>query len=423
MRLRRYLLLLLICGLVGAASRAAHAQQATMSDLRGIRLGDALVLHLSLGTEFQYDSNVFYTASNQTGAFTLRLYPQFDLTNRPRGGDRRQIEFDFHGGFNYLEYLTSDTSVSSHRQFGVDAGLVAAFFTMSPYNFAIFDNYVRTTQPPYTQTSHNLDRDTNELGLRVNLAPGGGRLTFNIGYRFGIDFFEPQELKEFDLFYHVFDVRASWKFFPKTAVYIAASEGIYQYQHPGTPPHPNSYPFHIIAGMQGLITVKLTVNAWVGYANGFYVSGPSPNTAVGGLSLTWKPTLLSAGTIGYQHDFQNSLLGAFYDVDQAYVSWSQQIWRFNGFLRFSYANQRYQGIFIPAGGTSGPQAETNVNRVDNYITLNVRADYKLKDWLFASVGYDLQANVSNGQLDLGVAGLVPVDYTKHVVYLRLSLVY
>src|SRR5207302_26834 len=100
-----------------------------------------------------------------------------------------------------------------------------------PYNFVLFDNYVRTTQPPYTKLTYNLDRDTNELGTRVNLSPGGGRLTLNVGYLFGIDFWEPSQLKDFDLFYHRFDVRGSWRFFPKTAVYIAASEILYLYQH------------------------------------------------------------------------------------------------------------------------------------------------------------------------------------------------
>ena len=40
--------------------------------------------------------------------------------------------------------------------------------------------------------------------------------------------------------------------------------------------------------------------------------------------------MLSTGTIGYQHDFQNSLLGSYYDHDQAYLSWTQLIWRFTG---------------------------------------------------------------------------------------------
>jgi hypothetical protein len=401
----------------------------------GVRLGDALVLHLGLGLELGYDTNPFFQSSNATGYFVLRLVPAFDLTNRPRGA-RRQVEFDFNGQLNYLEYLTANSGVQALRQFGVLTGLQIAVLPTRPYNFVIFDNYARTQQPPYTLLPYNLDRDTNELGTRVNLSPGGGRLTFNIGYLFGIDFFEPEALKDFDIMYHRFDLRASWRFFPKTALYIAASEALILYQQHVTYQHPNSYPFHIEAGVQGLITTKLTLNVWVGYGNGFYQPPPggtmtivNPNEPIGGLALTWKPSILSTGTLGYTHDFQNSLLGSYYDLDTVYLSWVQLIWRFTGFLRFSYSNERYAGICVlPTGmGTTcppgNPSAETVANRADNLITLSVRLDYPFKDWLILSVGNDAQFNISNGQLSLGAIGTVPVNYTRDVVYIRLTASY
>jgi hypothetical protein len=176
------------------------------------------------------------------------------------------------------------------------------------------------------------------------------------------------------------------------------------------------------------------VNLWVGYGNGFYdkaVLAPgsmavnvNPNTVVGGVALTWKPTALSSGTLGYNHDFVNSLLGSYYDLDQVYVSWTQLIWRFTGFIRFAYANERFQGIPSTAGLDPGV-----TTRTDNYITLNTRVDYPFKDWLWASAGYDLQYNKSNEKLSLTPPGGgmptagIPVDYTKHVVYLRLTFWY
>jgi hypothetical protein len=195
MRLRRYLSVPVAIGAVLAHAGTASAQYiaesappAAAQRGSGIRLGEAMMLHLGLGIEVNYDSNVFYQNSNTTSAFFLRLAPGFDLSNSPRGASRT-IDFDFHGGMSYVEYLTSDASLSNHRQFGVDAGLRAVFFGNSPYSFTLFDNYTRTTQPPYSKTDYNLDRDTNQLGLRVSLAPGGGRLTFMLGYTFGIDFF------------------------------------------------------------------------------------------------------------------------------------------------------------------------------------------------------------------------------------------
>src|SRR5262249_20341231 len=149
--------------------------------------------------------------------------PSFLLTNSPRNATP-MIRFDLHGGLSYLEYLTRDDVLRSHRQFGVDAGMRASFFSNGPYSFSLFDNYVRTTQPPYASVDHNLDRDSNEVGLRADLKPGGGRLVVLAGYLFGLDYFEVAQLQGFNLLYHRFDLRGSWKFFPKTALYIAADE-------------------------------------------------------------------------------------------------------------------------------------------------------------------------------------------------------
>lgn len=416
MRLSRYLSLLTTCTLLFLGARV-YAQAAIPSSAPGVRLGDTMVLHMSLGTELGWDSNVFYQASNEASSFYLRLTPGFDLTNRPRLEGQRAIQFDVHGGLNYVEYLSSNAEIVSHRQFNVDAGAQASFFSYSPYNFSVLDNYERSTQPPYNASSSNYDRDTNQVGARVSLSPGGGRLTVMADYFFGIDYFEQDPLTEFDMQSHQFDLRVSWRFLPKTAVYIAANEYIYHYVNTGIDPtlaHSDSYPLRIDAGLQGLITTKLTVNLWIGYGNGFYVTGPSPNTAVGGLNLTWKPTMLSTGTIGYQHDFQNSLLGSYFDEDMAFISWTQLIWRFTGAVRFQYSNQRYNGVMPAQATTDG---------TDNYVEASVRIDYPFMRWLFASAGYDLYLNRSNRTI-LGPTPLgVPVDYTRNVVYLRLTASY
>jgi hypothetical protein len=392
----------------------------------GIRLGDRLVLHLGLGAEFRYDTNVFFQANNPTDAFLFSALPSIDLATRPpvRGGDLpHTLDFRLHAAMRYNEFITTDASLASHRMFGIDGGVLVTLLPFHPFTVDLFDNYVRFTQPPYSQLPFNLDRDTNELGVRMHYAPGGRRLEFLLGYVFGLDFFEVDQLKSFDLLYHRFDLRAQWKFYPKTAVYLLASERINTYQNTSANfPRSDSYPLEVTAGVVGLITTKLSVNAWVGYGNGFYVSGPSPNTAVGGLDLRWRPNILSSGGIGYKHDFVNALLGNYFDIDTVYASWSQAIWRFTANVRLAYANQRYQGI-NPAQAIVNAGGMATTNRTDNYVSFDFRLDYPFKDWLGISFGYNLQFNSSDARLSLGPAGTVPVDYTKSEVWLRLGVLY
>jgi hypothetical protein len=404
-----------------AASRTARAEGP------GVRLGEQLVLHPGVAAEIRYDSNIFYTASNELQAAILRILPSIDLATRPaqRGGSTpHMIDFRFHAGLDYREYLTGNTLISQHRQFGVLGSMLLAINPFGVFGVEIFDNYVRTTQPPYSTVSYNLDRDTNEVGARFRLRPGGGRLEVNLTYVFGIDLFEVPVLQDFNLFYHKLILHAAWKFFPKTAVYIDASDTIYQYRQPGSYMHPDSYPLRVVAGIQGLITTKLNLNAWIGYGNGFYVTGANPNTAIGGLDLRWKPTMLSTGTLGYKHDFQNSLLGSFYDLDSVYIGWAQLMWRITGSVRAIYSNIRYQEIPTLTGlcSTTGMPC----SRTDNTFQLNVRFDLPIKDYLIASIGYDLTLNRSGSQIVNPAAvpaGVIPVDFTKHEVWAQLNLAY
>ncbi len=94
MRLRRYLSIVIVC-LLATVSTAARRAGNHARD--GVKLGDAFVLHLGLGLEFDWDSNVFYQSDHPLNSFELRLTPRFALTNQPRLGGR-QFLLDFHGG-------------------------------------------------------------------------------------------------------------------------------------------------------------------------------------------------------------------------------------------------------------------------------------------------------------------------------------
>lgn len=397
----------------------------------GIKLGDRLLLHLGLGAEFRYDSNVFYQDSGGTGAFEFRLLPSVDLATRRARDGGADVDFRLHAGMTYNEFITKDSSLASHRSFAFDASALLSLFPNGHFSVDVFDNYVRSTQPPYGPLPYNLDRDSNQLGLRLRFAPGGKRLTIDLTYIFGLDFFEIQDLKQDNLYSNSIALHISWKFFPKTALYLDASELIITYQNADpTLERINSYPFHVALGLLGLITAKLSVNAYVGYGNGFYDSGPSPNTAYGGLNLTWTPTILSTGTLGYRHDFANALVGSYYDVDSVFVNWVQLIWRFVANARVQYSNLRYQNVPPNQLGMAMPPPGMmlqNGSRTDNTVTLDLRVDYPFKPWLFGSLGYDLGYNASSAKIVVDPNAMpptiVPANYVKHEVWLRLSVLY
>jgi hypothetical protein len=411
----------------------------------GIKLGDRMLLHLGLGVEFRYNDNVFFQdkSTGPAAGFMFLLRPYLELSTRQaRDGSANTVDFRLHLGATYTEFISNRDVLSPHRSGSIDAAALMTLFPQSRFNLSLFDNYVRTTQPPYgpEAPTYNLDRDTNQLGVRFQYSPGGHRLTLALSYIFGIDFFENDVFRGFNLFTHALSLYASWRFFPKTALYLSVGETITKYANKDDPNfvQPDSYPLRVELGVMGLITPKLSVNAYIGYGNGFYVYEPaavaagkqdptagSPNTALGGLNLSWKPSLLSVGNIGYKYDFANALLGAYYQSHQVYINWTQLIWRFTGVVSLRYAYIQYFGV------TPNFQIDKlGDTRFDHYIAFDLRLDYPFKPWLIASLGYDMQYDNTNAHL-VGtvmmppppVAGLVPLNYLTDEVWLRLGVLY
>lgn len=434
--MRRLALLVALAGVLAdgvarAQSMAVSTTPAAAVEGDGIALGSRLVLHAGIGAELRYDSNVFYQDSNAVSALALRLTPKFLLATRvKRDGSPHKFDFRIGAGLDYREWLVSSNGQRPPRQFNVTAGAAATILPTGPVTVDLYDNYVRSIQPPYQVATFNYDRDVNEIGTRFRIKPGGGRLELQLSYTFGIDYWETKAQQVYNNYYHHSNLRLLYKFLPKTSVYLMADNIVYQYWTSAATQtaldRPDGYPLRIMAGLNGLLTSKLTFDIYGGYTNGFYKFGPSPSTGIAGLTLTWRPFTLSTSTLAYRHDFENTLLGVYANFDNISISWMQQIWRFAAFLRLSYQNTRYQGIAAASGVVTDQGAATST-RTDNQFALNARVDfYTYKNWLALSLGYDfniLRSNTALSTMTMATAAVIPTNFVKHEVYLGVSLYY
>ncbi|MCS6914533.1 MAG: hypothetical protein RMK29_03410 [Myxococcales bacterium] len=407
----------------------------------GLLLGSRIVVHPGLATEFRYDSNVFFTNVRVGGAlpaaaFIMRLLPSIDistLTLRRGGLTPHKVDFRFHAGMDYREYLTPDPNINRHRAIGVDLGAMLSLFPRSAFSVDLYDNFLRTNQPPFSFNPYNFDRHTNVFGSRMRYSPGGQRLVLSFVYELGYDGFEDvdggPQLSDFNLLYNSFTLRGSWKFLPKTALFVELSQMFNTYLRPAEDGlRVNSFPLRTGGGIMGLVTQKLAVNLFGGYGNGFYERGPSPSTAVVQAEVKYKPTFMSAVTVGYRHDFVNSLLGSYFDLDAVSVNYSHLIYRLTLFVRFSWERMAFQGTPEQLAA-SGVCIEGEVmpcvpqlDRVDNYLLFDLKGELPIRDWLLPSVGYTLQSNVSNGYTRVQSV-IAPVSFVKHEVWVRLTVRY
>lgn len=406
----------------------------------GLLLFDRLVVHPGLATELRYDSNVFFSNGRlgdglPAAAFILRLLPTIDISTLSlrRGAlTPHKVDVRIHAGLDYKEYLTPDETISQHRALGVDLGGLLSLFPRSAFNLEIYDNFLRTNQPPYSFNPYNFNRNTNVFGTRARYSPGGQRLQLSLLYELSFDGFDDVDggprLSNLNLLSNNITLRGSWKFLPKTALFVELNQGILTYMHVDLQARSPSYPLRATTGITGLITQKLAVNLQGGYGNGFYTTGPSPSTAVIGTEVKYKPTFMSTAVIGYKHDFTNSLLGSYFDLDSLSLSYQHLIYRVTVFGHFAWERMAFQGseemlknAGICQNGEVMPcMAQTD--RVDNYLAFDVKAEFPIRDWLIPNVGYNLQTNLSNGYTIVHSA-ITPVGFTKHEGWVRLAVRY
>src|SRR5436190_881561 len=174
------LALLGACALLAAAPARAEGP--------GFLLGGRIVVHPGLASELRYDSNVFFSNGRvggglPAGAFILRLLPSIDVSTLSlrRGGlNPQRIDFRIHAGMDYREYLSPDPNISRHRAIGFDLGGLLSLFPRSAFSVDVYDNFLRTNQPPYSFNPYNFDRHTNVFGARFRYAPGGQRLVLSL---------------------------------------------------------------------------------------------------------------------------------------------------------------------------------------------------------------------------------------------------
>jgi len=394
----------------------------------GLQLSDSALLHVGVGAEAGYDSNVFYSDTGARGSAIMRIVPFLELTNAARGGViPSAVFFDLGAALTYREYLSSDPLIRDQRAFMPNVYGSLEFGRSQNMGFALADTYARTDEPPYLNVPNQqpITRDVNQALASARWAPGGGRLAAVLSYTNIIDAFDTDNLRVANSMANLVMLDTSWKWLPKTALVLQISQGYTTYFNtdPSGASKPTSFPFHVMTGLRGLISAKLAVNLTVGYMNGFYdlpAGRPGPSGFQGNFTamadVAYRPTLLTAINLGYRRDLNNAILGDIYYLDAVYLNIGQAIAGRVGLgASVRYESRSFQNIRLPSSGAL-------INRHDNYWQAGANLDYHIRDWTYAGVAYTLLSNGSDYE-PLATEDPGRVNYVKQVVFARLGLTY
>lgn len=314
---------------------SAHAQDVLVEG-PGIKVGESTVLHPRIGLEAGVVSNVFYEDSNEVSAPIARLLAGMDIA--PSGEDRlgeidessaRTIDFRAGADVQYTEYLTSNDRARDQRNLDAQAQAALTFFPQGNVAFALSDQFQRIGRPTNFESTRDLDRDVNHFKAELTIQPRGHNISGGPRYENTIDYFESNDSEFANRIQHVLGAKINWKFFPYTQAWIDGSIGFYDAlgdnQVEGAEYKVGSRPVRVLAGLDTVLTESTTINAYAGWANGFYDSGPSYNSVVGGLDFGWRYVPTGKLVLGYRYDVHDSINANYYGEHQGKLAVNQGI--------------------------------------------------------------------------------------------------
>jgi hypothetical protein len=388
----------------------------------GLKLGDEAILHAGVFADIGYDSNVFYSGGQQTSA-VLHVSPRLEITNAERDGSiPGGTYYDLSAALDWRKYLSSDTTITQQDALNPSVGGTAEFSSGQILSLSLSDTFSRYQQAPYAPGSP-ITTDNNMASASLRFAPGGGRLRVMLRYNNLITKYEGgYDSGSYMGNEGVLDI--GWRWLPRTTIYAQVAQGAITYFNSNAAVS-SSYPLRTLLGLRGLLTEKLAVNIAAGYNNAFYSSGDTP-TGFGNVGIVaevnYTMSLLSRAGFGYHHDFVNSpFLGGYYNMDAIYGAFQQMVAsRVVTYLFGRFENRRF-----------GKVPNEDRSRVDNYVMGGVALDYMIGKFFQAGASYSLNLNRtatastitttdSNGN---PVVTRSSLDYTKHVLLLRVGLMY
>jgi hypothetical protein len=390
----------------------------------GVRVGEGLFLRAGIAAEAGYDTNVFYNDRAPTESAVLNVTPSLELTNANRENVRPPVHFSLGASLLYREYLTDDSQIKAQRAFNPSLNGVLAY-AGGGLSASVADQFTRLEEPPYEKDADPIIRDNNLATVQLGLAPGGGRIRTDLRYVNTLDIFETDSLTYANRMGHDLSLDTSWKWLPKTALFLQGGVGYVHYLEGDVARERgkrNSIPYRVLTGLRGLVTPKISTAISVGFGDAIYdddvVNPTGLSNLVAGISLTYTPLVFTSLGLGYLHEIRDSpVVGNYYDLDSVSARLSQQLGDFvlTGSSRWEY--RRYHGF---QGGISAGQA---VSRSDHIFQTGIQLDYFIQRWFYAGVGYSHlidRSSVSGASAGSGLAGL---DFTKHLIVARLGIKY
>lgn len=411
----------------------------------GVSVGEGTILRPQVGVETGVVSNVFYTNNNPIAAGLVRVLAELGAGSLPNqrllerstsqgvdpgealqsatyGGNPTSagvFQYSFNLYADYERYLSENNAVE--QQGGLAGGLLFRGIVNPehPLQLAFQEHFEREIRATNFESNQDTNRDVNNVDLRINYLPQGRSLGGFLYYQNTIDAFEEGTEQFANRVQNTFGLHVNWQWLPLTRVYVDVSEGYYTGLGSKSIKI-NSYPLVTIAGIQTALTLNTVVNAYAGYTNGFYASGPSYSSPLGGVFLGYRYSPLGRFTMRYGYEHQDSINANFYRDHVVQASLEQYFVPFLLYIQPELRFRQYDGTIVT--GTTGAGV-TGLTRNDTILATTIGMRYNFRDWIAATLDYQLQMVSTDFRYDPGTGQPFNPSYTRHQLMVGVRAAY
>lgn len=410
---------------ISSSSTSASNDTSGVSDVvegAGVKVGEGTVIHPVLGVEVGVVNNVFFRSEEVITSGLLRVSGAVAIGSLPPERLQRAVDPEeasqqsygdlaFRADINakYEEYLSGDEQVRSQRGVSLGAMLHGLVHPMQTWQFAFGDDFSRTTRPLNFESNESVDRDINRLQLELRFRPAGRALSGSLRYENMIDYFEADRQQFANRMHNTAALQVAWQPWPVTRVHGDVSLG-FNGGFGSDSTRPDSMPLRIGVGIESALTVATQVAARIGFAKGFYDTGPDFTNVTGSLRLGWRFSPFGTVAAQYEYDFHDSINANFYR-DHALQARLEQLIRdrFAINLGAEVRFRLYEGVISEVMGTS-------TNRSDLIFAVGGGATYNFRDWIAATLDYRFVTDQTDFRYVPTPGGpQEDPSYTRHIV--------
>jgi hypothetical protein len=404
----------------------------------GIKVGEGTVLQPQVGLQTGVVSNVFYSNTNVVTAGLLRLLIEIGTGSlpiqrlNPGAADQGPLDAGSaptappiqveSGDFQYSanayaawdQYLSTNNNVTAQGGFGGGLVLRGLVNPQRPLQFAFQEVFSRLIRPVNFESQADANRDINNVSLRLNYAPTGRSLSGYLYYQNTIDVFESSSQQFANRMLNQLGLHLDWQWLPLTVVFADVSGG-YNTGIGGSQ-KVSSTPLIALTGIETALTLNTTVNAHIGYANGFYSSGPSYSSVEGGALFGYRYSPLGRVTAEYDYSQSDSINANFYSEHLLALTLEQYFAPFVLFARPELRLRTYQGTIVM-------DVNASTTRDDTIVAVTAGMRYNFRGWLAATLDYNLQSDQTDFRYTVGRFSNLDPSYVRHELMLGVRAAY